>query len=249
MAGKNAYSVFDRFDFEYKPVGVKFMLTRPRDIPQMKGALSFCEMLREAQVTPAFYAASENHECRAGQILLGQVDPDPVFESGEIGPRLGIYNDPRANRRLYTDMPRLERNTANYTAFSSLDQTTFDPDLIILTARPGQAEIVLRAFSYRSGDAWHGRGTPVLGCAYLYLHPYVSGQINLMVTGLHHGMKARNIFPEGLLLITIPFNLIPEILENLAVMQWELPQYSWGKKTHLVKMKQIVEEIAQELDT
>lgn len=247
MPQNNKFSIFNKFKFEYQPVGVKFMLTKPDNISQLKKPLSFCEMLKEAQDADSFYATHENHECKAGPILLGQIDPDLIFESGQIGPKLGVYSDPRANRRIYMDMHKLERNTANYTAFASLDQIPFDPDLIILTAKPSQAEIVLRAFSYRSGDAWNAKGTPVVGCAYLYLYPYATGEINMMVTGLHHGMKARNLFPEGLLLISIPFNLIPEVIENLNTMQWDLPQYSWGKQTHLKKMKQIGEEIAQDL--
>jgi uncharacterized protein (DUF169 family) len=124
---------------------------------------------------------------------------------------------------------------------------SFDPDLLIVTAKPHQAEILLRAYSYRSGAAWNAKGTSVLGCAYLYMYPYATGELNMMVTGLYHGMRARNTFPEGLLLITIPFNVLPEIIQNLETMTWDLPQYSWGKKAHVKKMEEIGREISLEL--
>jgi uncharacterized protein (DUF169 family) len=247
MENKMNLSVFNQFNFEYSPVGVKFLLLKPKNISKLEQKLSFCEMLKEAQDTGPFYAAKDNHECKAGPFLLGMVDSNPVFESGQIGPKLGVYEDPRANRRLYLTMHKMARDSVNYTAFSSLDQLSFDPDLLIVTAKPHQAEILLRAYSYRSGAAWNAKGTSVLGCAYLYMYPYATGELNMMVTGLYHGMRARNTFPEGLLLITIPFNVLPEIIQNLETMTWDLPQYSWGKKAHVKKMEEIGSEISLEL--
>ena len=240
-------SVFEKFDFEFKPVGVKFLLTKPEGLGPLGKKLAFCEMLKEAQDAAPFYATKDNQECAAGSILLGMTPPDPIFESGQIGPKLGVYEDPRANRKIYMHMHRLERDSVNYAAFASVDQLSFDPDLLIVTARPSQAEIILRAYGYRTGAAWNAKGSLVVGCAYLYMYPYASGELNMMVTGLHHGMKARKTFPEGLLLITIPYNLLPEIVMNLQTIQWELPQYSWGKEAHLKKMKAIAKEAMEEL--
>lgn len=247
MKKKIDFSIFDKFNFEYQPVGVKFLLTKPDEMKQLDKKLAFCEMLKEAQTSDPFYATMDNHECKAGLILQGMGDPDPIFESGQIGAKAGVYEDPRANRRIYHGMPRLEKGTVNYTAFSSLNKLTFDHDLLIVTARPSQAEILLRANGYKDGAVWNAKGTTVLGCAWLYIYPYVCGEVNLMVTGLHHGMKARNLFPEGLLFLSMPFDKLPGIVDSLNHMQWDLPQYSWGKETHLQKMKQWAEEAQQEL--
>jgi hypothetical protein len=70
-----------------------------------------------------------------------------------------------------------------------------------------------------------------------------------MITGLHHGMKARHLFPEGLLLITIPFDRVSGLVESLETMEWDLPQYHWGKQTHREKMRQIAEELKQEMNS
>jgi uncharacterized protein (DUF169 family) len=247
MERQHNLRIFEKFSFQFQPVGVKFLLTKPEGINPLDRQLAFCEMLKEAQESEPFYATKENHQCPAGPILLGMVDPDPIFESGQIGPRLNVYQDPRANRRIYQHVHRMEKGSVNYTAFSSLEHLAFDPDLLIVTATTGQAEILLRAYSYRTGAPWNAKGTIVLGCAHLYMYPYASGELNMMVTGLHHGMKARKTFPEGLLLITIPFNLLPEIVDNLNTIQWDLPQYSWGKEAHLKKMKAIGQQVAEEL--
>lgn len=242
------FSILDKFDFEFPPVAVTFSLTRVEGLKPLDGKMAFCEMLKEAQTSDApFYTTVENHECKAGPILLGMCEPDPVFESGQVGPRLGVYEAPRANRNLYKNIQKMDKGTVNYVAYSKLDALTFNPDLLIVTATPPQAEILLRAYSYRSGAAWNAKGTPVVGCAYLYLYPFTSGEINLMVTGLHHGMKARNLFPEGRLFLSIPYTVLPEMMENLNTITWDLPQYSWGKEVHREKMKDIVAQVKKEL--
>jgi len=242
------FDILRGFNFQYPPVGVKFSMTVPEDLPQLGKQLAICEMLREAQLSErGFYASNENHSCKVGPFILGQTGRDAGIVGGMIGPKLGVYQDARANRQIYMDMPRLDEETGPYTWFSRLEGIGFDPDLIILTANPSQAEVVLRARGYRSGKGWTARGTTVAGCASLYTYPYCSGELNMMVTGLHHGMKARGTFPEGLLLLSIPFQLIPEIISNLKEMEWDLPQYAWGKEQHLRRMKEIGREIAEEI--
>ena len=167
-------SIFNKFNFERKPVGVKFLLYKPDGIEKLEKNMAFCEMLREAQEEAPFYAVKENFQC-VGPILLGMVEHDPIFESGQMGPRLGIFEEARANRRLYQYIPRLERNTVNYVAFSPLDQLSFEPDVLILAADVMQLEIILRAMCYSTGKMWSSKGTPVMGCACLYIYPYGSG--------------------------------------------------------------------------
>jgi uncharacterized protein (DUF169 family) len=247
MRNEKDLSIFERFNFEYQPVGVKFLLTKPEGLSRLEKNLAFCEMLKEAQDSAPFYTTKDNHECKAGPFLLGMEASNPIFESGQIGPKLGVYEDARANRKIYMNMHKMAKDSVNYVAFSSLDKLSFDPDLLIITAKPSQAEILLRAHGYRTGAEWNAKGTSVVGCAYLYMYPYATGELNMMITGLLHGMTARKTFPEGLILLTIPYNLIPEIVGNLNAMEWELPQYSWGKAAHVKRMKEIAQEVVAEL--
>ncbi len=241
-------SIFERFNFEYQPVGVKFLLTKPDGLERLNKKVAFCQMLKEAQDGRPFYTTKEEHECKVGPILLGMDKPDPVFESGMIGPKLGVYEDARANRRIYDKRPRLAEGSVNFVAFAPLTQLSFNPDLLIVTARPGQAEVVLRAAGYKTGAGWTARGTTVAGCAWLYMYPYVHGEVNLMVTGLHHGMKARRLFPEGLLFLSLPFDVLPGIVDSLNIMEWDLPQYHSTPEEHAARMKGIAEEVRRELE-
>jgi hypothetical protein len=38
-------------------------------------------------------------------------------------------------------------------------------------------------------------------------------------------MKRRNLFPEGRQIISIPFDLLPSMIQTLQEMPWVLPAY------------------------
>ena len=153
-------------------------------------------------------------------------DPEPIFEAGEIGPSEGIYQEARANRRIYQYIPKLARNTVRYVAFSPVDSgLPFDPDIVVFTANVRQAEILMRALAYSTGKPLTAKTTPVLLCSWLFIYPFVTGEVNYSVTGLGYGMKSRNLFPEGLMLISVPYDLLPMLADNLEKMEWELPMW------------------------
>lgn len=239
------FSILEKFDFERKPVGVKFLFTRPKGLKRPDKVMDFCEMLVEAEQGNAFYVTKEGFTC-IGPLLLGMVDEDPIFESGRVGPKLGAFKDARANRRIYQYLPRLPRNSINYVAFAPLDKLTFEPDLLIILATVSQAEIFIRAKAYTTGEMWSARGTPVVGCAWLYIYPYLNGEMNLSITGFGFGMKSRRLFPEGRILLSIPWDRLPAILKNLEEMEWVPESYNLGAEGHKKKVKRIVEELKKE---
>jgi len=238
-------SIFKKFNFERPPVGVKFLPNKPDGLERLDKILDFCEMLTEAQKGNAFYVTKENFTC-VGPLILGMIEHEPIFESGQVGPRLEVLKDVRANQRIYHVIPKLQKGTVNYVAFAPLDKLSFEPDVLIVTANPTQAEILLRAHSYSSGRMWSARGTPVIGCAWLYIYPYVSGELNFTVTGFGFGMKSRKLFPEGLILMSIPYDLLPSIINNLQDMKWVPHSYTTGRDEHKKKVKRIIDELKQE---
>ena len=238
-------SIFKKFNFERPPVGVKFLPNKPDGIEKLDKILDFCEMLPEAQEGNAFYVTKDNFTC-VGPLILGMIEHEPIFESGQVGPKLEVLKDIRANQRIYHVIPKLQKGAVNYVAFAPLNKLTFEPDVLIVTANVSQAEILLRALSYSSGRMWSAKGTPVIGCAWIYIYPYLSGELNFTITGFGHGMKARNLFPEGLLLIAIPYDLLPGMIHNLRDMNWVPLSYTLGREVHKKRVKRIVDELQLE---
>jgi uncharacterized protein (DUF169 family) len=225
ILSKKEIAVLEKFDFAIPPVGVKYSAEAPKKIERLDKNMAFCEMLKWAQEGNAFFADAKNHTCEAGLYVLGQADAPEPFIGGAFGAGLRIYESPRSASRLYLHIPKIGRGIVHHTAFSPLDKLTFDPDLLIILAETHQTEILLRALSYRTGQMWISRYTPAIGCAWIYIYPYLHGELNYSVTGLGHGMKRRGLFPEGRQMISIPFDLLPSLLQTLQVMPWVLPAY------------------------
>ena len=112
-------------------------------------------------------------------------------------------------------------------------------------ATPSQAEIVLRAISYSTGELWESVKTPVLSCAWIFAYPWLTGKVNHMVTGMGFGSKARQALPEGWMLISIPWDKIPVMIRSLEKMTWDLPAYSEGREKFMEREARVREEGAR----
>ena len=222
---KKYVAILDKLDFEVPPVGVKFLSKQPDMVDRLDEKMALCEMLKKAQDGASFFADAQNHTCEAGLYVLGQADIGEAFANGNFGAGLKIFESPRSASRLYLHIPKIGKGIVHYVAFSPLDQLRFDPDLMILLASTQQTEIILRAMSYRSGNIWVSKFSAAIGCAWTFIYPYLTGELNYFVTGLGHGMKRRNLFPEGRQMISIPFDLLPSLLQTLQEMPWVLPAY------------------------
>jgi uncharacterized protein (DUF169 family) len=222
---KKDLAILDKFEFEVPPVGIKFLAKRPDMVDRLDGKMALCEMLKRAQEGSAFFADKENHTCEAGPHVLGQVDAPEPFISGEFGAGLKIFEEAHSASRLYQYIPRIGKGVVNYIAFSPLDKLSFDPDVLIILAKTSQTEILLRAMSYRTGKMWSSKFSPAIGCAWILVYPYLTGELNYAITGLGHGMRRRKLFPEGQQLVSIPFDILPSMLKTLEDMPWVLPAY------------------------
>jgi uncharacterized protein (DUF169 family) len=222
---KKDLAILEKFNFEVQPVGVKFLAKRLDMVERLNGNMALCEMLKRAQEGDAFFADKENHTCEAGLYVLGQADAPEPYVSGEFGAGLKIFEEPRSASRLYQYISRIDKGVINYVAFSPLNKLLFDPDVLIILAKTSQTEILLRAMSYRTGKMWSSKFSPAIGCAWIFIYPYLTGELNYTITGIGHGMKRRKLFPEGQQLLSIPFDLLPSILQTLQDMPWVLPAY------------------------
>jgi len=220
-------SIFNKFNFERHPVGVKFLFDKPEGIERLDKTVAFCGMVNEAQQrgTP-FYTDLKNHLCIPGTYTLGY-DMPKVIEGGYLGTAMQLYKEAYANRRIYETLLRFEKDTVNYIVFSPVDKMTFNPDLlIILTDNVSQTEILLRASSYTNGKIYNSKQSGGLGCSWLYAYPYLTGELNYLTTGLGFGMKAMKAFPEGHQVISVPCDLLPTIISSLQEMPWVPTSFS-----------------------
>ena len=217
---KEDYAILDDFQFDIQPVAVKYLVTPPENIRRLDQRMALCEMLRKAQEEEPFYSDSDNHTCQAGPYVLGYIDGEEQLVSGQYGAGLQVFRDARAAARLYHYVPTIAKGVAKCVVFSRLDELSFDPDLLIILANITQTEVLLRAMSYKNGKQWLSKYSAAIGCSWLFVYPYLSGEINFIATGLGSGIKRRKLFSEGLHLVSIPFDELPSMLQTLKEMPW-----------------------------
>jgi len=218
---KSDYSVLDKFNFERKPVGVKFQIQKPDGINKPGIPLNMCEMIKYAQEGNVFCIEEADLVCVGiEQMILGMKDPEPILVSGVFGGAEGLFKGDNACRAMYNELPTLPKGSVRYAVFGPIDKISFEPDLLIMTANINQAQTLLRSINYSTGMPFVSKATPVVACAWIFVYPVVSGELNYFITGLGLGMQAMNMFPPGLFLISVPFQKLPIMLENLKEMKY-----------------------------
>jgi uncharacterized protein (DUF169 family) len=244
---KTDLSIFGKLNLDKPPVGVKYLYLKPEGIEQLDKSLALCEMLVEAQQrqTP-FYITKDNETCFGKQALGMVTGGASAASSGEMGVRMEIFQDARANKKLYQYNPGLPGGTVNYVVFAPLEAITFEPDLLIFLTHAKKAEIILRAMTYSTGEIYESKTSTALSCAWLYTYPYLSGKVNYYITGLGFGSTGRQVFEPGQVLIAIPYNWLSTIADNLSEMKWELKGCTMGKEGFGPWLMEIVKELMQE---
>jgi len=62
------------------------------------------------------------------------------------------------------------------------------------------------------------------------------------------GMIAKKVFEEGWIIISIPYNWIPIIAQNLKEMEWVLPSYRDGREKFLQREERVFNEAKAEAE-
>jgi len=208
-----------------------------------------CEMLKEAQESDAFYVGPNDWVCvGVEQMILGMKDAEPVLVSGLLGGDEGLYKEASACRAMYQYLPSLPKGSVQYVAFAPIDKLSFDPDVLIMTADIDQAATLLRSINYSTGQPFVSKATPVVACSWIYVYPVVSGELNYYITGLGTGMQQLNIFPPGLFLISVPFQLFPTMLDNLKEMSYSpTMEPGPGGNAHRKRVNKVLEDMRKRI--
>lgn len=221
MLSDKAKELFAKLELEYQPVALKYTFSKPEGVKRYEGKAAFCELVHKASLADeAFFIDKDTDEC-FGKVALGMVPPDGFAASGAVGPDIGMFQTQAPNSRLYEQMVRLTLGAHNYVTMCPVALCDFDPDIVMVVAPTEKAEIVLRATSWVSGDLWESRSSSVVSCTWMYAYPYATGKVNFCITGMHHGLRRRNLYPAGLHMIAIPFQKLPETLYSLEHMDWK----------------------------
>ncbi len=219
MFSETAKKAFEDLNLPYRPIALKFCRNKPEGIQQAEGVDVFCSFLKKAQEgSRPFYTTVDNDKCM-GRVVLGMMDLETNHGSGQVGYELGVFRSPAPNARLYYEAPTLKRGICNFVVFCPISQCNFDPDLVVCIADTQQAQLLLRATSYISGDLWESKSSYVMSCSWTYVYPYISGKVNHLFTGMHLGLQIQSTYPAGLHILSIPYQKLDEVVTALTEMR------------------------------
>ena len=246
---KPDFSVIEKLGLDLPPIGVNYGLFRPEGIPPLEMGLdkSLCEILRYAQEKDEpFYFTKDHPENCVGKIMVGMDSFPPSAESGQIGPRLGVFDSARCNARLYYSVKRLPCGSVNYVSFIPWRHLKSVPDVLVFTGPAAKLEPVLRASTYSTGEGYHSECTPVMGCSWFLVYPYMTGKINFVVPAFVHGPHGRQLWPSDTVVVSVPYQWVPTVIGNLGEMPLELPGHA-GKEAYYAEFGGILKDLEEKM--
>ena len=235
---QNDFDIFDDLKFHIQPVGIKYHTIMPEGINKSTQKMALCEMLKTAQGGEVFYAEAKNHTCEVGPHIFGHKDPKEQFINGEFGAGLQAFKDTGAAANVYRYIPKMEKGSVTYIAFAPLSKLFFEPDVMIFLADINQTWILMRALSYETGEMWKSHYSTVMGCAWIFVYPHLSREVNLISSGLGFGMKRRKLFPENRHFVCIPLNKLPSVIRSLREMPWTPEAFKPGGQEYVKQLRE-----------
>ena len=220
---KRDYSIYKKFNFEHSPIAVNYCYFKPEGVKKLDKPAGLCEMPKVCnQKQEAFYITAEDEDC-IGKRFLGLPMPNAPKrypEGGRLGVNLGVVQRPGVNLIHRQWCVTMAPGSVNYALFTPLDRAVYEPDLVYFVCTGTQGEVIMRASMYATGEPYESIGTSVGNCCSLFVYPYQSGKINFMVSGFSWGMNGRRVYPDGPVIIVVPFQKLGTVTESLNEMTW-----------------------------
>ncbi len=200
---------------ENAPIAVGYLDEIPANLPAWDGGAvpAGCTFWRHAQEGRAFYTvASDHYNCAVGAYTHNL--ELPAERSGELSQTLQFMDV--NNYVMMEEVPGIPmlQTAPRYIAFGPVDKVTFEPDVVIVSAKPAQAMLLYEAAlkGGASGALMNTLGRPA--CAILPL-ALSSGSAALSL-----GCKGNRTYtglPDGEMYVSIPGGKWKNVVDQLGV--------------------------------
>jgi len=180
---------------ERHPVAVKFVAQgdlRPAGFTVSPGR-RYCQILMEASEGKKVLLTPENASCPASAAALGFKPLPQKLETGEMLAAYGIFASKEAGSNTIHSMPRLPAGAYQAVAACPLGEAPYEPDVVVLEARPEHLMWVALA-SVRQEGGRLNFSTAILQatCVDGTILPFLSGKLNASL-GCYGCREATNM--------------------------------------------------------
>lgn len=81
-----------------------------------------------------------------------------------------------------------------------------------------------------------------MGCSWIYVYPFENGKVNYIIPEWIHGMTGRELFKPNTMLISIPYQWLQTVTQNLREIKL---QFHTSKKEYLEEFQEILVDLAE----
>jgi uncharacterized protein (DUF169 family) len=203
------------------PVAFRFV-TKKEDIPQgiqeLDKTIRHCAMVglarKEGRI---FYSPSVRHECNGGAWALGLREITDSLKNGDFYFKLGKFESSASCKRTLDRVPHLRTNETFATLYAPLEKTPFDPQVVLIVANAWSMLKLAQSSLFRMGGRINAEFAGIQSvCSDVCAQTYLNGQVNFSL-GCDGSRKFSGI-EDGEMVIGIPAELLPEIIESLKVV-------------------------------
>lgn len=188
----------DKLGLEKSPVAVKLVLKEediPEGIPKIGENIRHCEMVQKAAQGDIFYATAEEQMCKGGAGALGLMEPPEKVKTGEMYYSLGRFSSLGSAKRTMDAIPKID-SIMKAIAYSPLEKTPFDPDVVLIICNPKQAMELAQAMVYTLGGRFEADFAGIQSiCGDAVAGPYTTKRPNITL-GCSGSRKFADIKPD-----------------------------------------------------
>jgi len=203
------------------PVAFRFA-TKKEDIPagmqELDKTIRHCAMIglarKEGRI---FFSTAGKHECNGGAWALGLRELTESLKTGDFYFKLGKFESSAACKRTIDRVPHLQTLETYATLYAPLEKTPFDPQIVLIVASPWAMLKLAQSVLFRIGGRINAQFAGIQSvCSDACAQTYLNGQVNFSL-GCDGSRKFSGI-EDGEMVMGIPAELIPEIVESLKVV-------------------------------
>ena len=183
----------------------------PEGLPRPESKLYYCAAVGQAMQGKTILMLAEDHGCDRGAYMLGVKEPSEAVLNGEMYAKSHMVETARAGKRLIDQAPKIPVGKTAAILLTPLEETTIDPDVVLVSANPHQSLVILNATNYQNGLEIPLRFQILTSfCAYATALPFKYGKPEATIP--QEQARMRSNFTNEEMLIGIP----GEMLEHVA---------------------------------
>lgn len=205
-------------DLEKSPVAIK-LVSNPSEVPEEVKKLDFpvrhCVSINMGALGAIFHLPAEQHACAAAKAALGISKLPEKVKSGKVPYMHGLASSQEAAARIMEEIPKLSTDGTLGTLVSPLDKAPFDPDVIVLVARPEQAMWVANSMIFEEGGPRLTANFAGMqaSCGDVTVYPYKENEVNFSL-GCYGCRSAGKLQGEEMY-VGIPREKMPTIVSGI----------------------------------